>query len=44
MEYSGEGDAEIVRSETLKSTDEIAFDCTGSHTSLVEEQEFGSHR
>ena len=44
MEYSGEGDAEIVRSETLTSTDEIPFDYTGSHTSLVEEQEFGSYR
>ncbi len=44
MEYSGVGDAEVVRSETLKSTDEIGFDYTGSHTSLVEEQEFGNHR
>lgn len=44
MEYSGEGDAEIVRSDVLKSTDELAFDYTGSHTSLVAGQEFGSHR
>jgi hypothetical protein len=44
MEYSGNGEAEILESQTLRSTDEIAFDHTGCHTSLVENQEFGSHR
>jgi len=44
MEYSGDGYAEIVKSSTLRSTDEIAFDRPGSHVSLVEQQEFGSHR
>jgi hypothetical protein len=44
MEYSGEGEAFVLRSETLRSTDEIAFDHAGSHTSYVEHQEFGSHR
>lgn len=44
MEYSGAGEAQIVRSETLRSTDEIAFDHTGTHTSFVSQQEFGSHR
>ena len=44
MEYSDEGEAEIVQSETMRSTDEIAFDHTGCHTSLVEHQTFGSHR
>lgn len=44
MEYSGEGEAEILQSQTMRSTDEIGFDHTGCHTSLVEEQEFGSHR
>src|SRR5256884_8465372 len=34
MEYSGEGDADILKSDTLKSTDEIAFDRPGSHVSL----------
>ncbi len=44
MEYSDQGEADILQSQTLRSTDEIAFDCTGSHTSLVEHQTFGSHR
>ena len=45
MEYSqNDGEAQVVRSETLRSTDEIAFDHQGSHTSWVEEQTFGSHR
>ena len=44
MEYSGDGYAEVVKSSTLRSTDEIAFDRPGSHVSLVEQQEFGSHR
>jgi hypothetical protein len=44
MEYSGEGYADILRSSTLRSTDEIAFDRPESHVSLVENQEFGSHR
>ena len=44
MEYSDAGEAEILISETMRSTDEIAFDHTGCHTSLVEHQTFGSHR
>jgi hypothetical protein len=44
LEYSDQGEAEIVRSEVMRSTDEIDFDCTGSHTSLVAHQTFGSHR
>jgi hypothetical protein len=44
MEYSGEGYAEILQSSTLRSSDEIAFDRPRSHVSLVENQEFGSHR
>lgn len=45
MEYSQNGgEAEIVRSESMRSTDEIAFDYSGCHTSLVEQQTFGSHR
>ena len=45
MEYSqNDGEAQVVRSDVLKSTDEIAFDYEGSHTSYVEEQTFGSHR
>ncbi len=44
MEYSDEGEAEILVSETMRSSDEIAFDHTGCHTSLVEHQTFGSHR
>jgi len=44
MEYSGEGEAEILQSQVMRSTDEIGFDYSGSHTSLVEQQTFGSHR
>ena len=45
MEYSrGDGLAEILASSTLRSTDEIAFDHTGSHTSLVSAQDWGSDR
>ncbi|HEX8069282.1 MAG TPA: DUF1326 domain-containing protein [Pyrinomonadaceae bacterium] len=44
MEYSDQGEAEIVRSELMRSTDEIGFDYAGCHTSLVERQTFGSHR
>jgi hypothetical protein len=45
MEYSANGgEAEILQSSSLHSSDEIAFDVTGSHTSLVENQTFGSHR
>jgi hypothetical protein len=44
MEYSGEGEAEILQSQLMRSTDEIGFDYSGSHTSLVEQQTFGSHR
>jgi hypothetical protein len=38
------GAADILQSQTLRSTDAIAFDCTASHTSLVAKQTFGSHR
>jgi hypothetical protein len=45
MEYSrDDGVAEILTSEALRSTDEIAFDHTGVHTSLVEFQDWGSDR
>jgi hypothetical protein len=44
MEYSDKGEAEIVRSNTMRSIDEIAFDHSGCHTSLIERQTFGSHR
>jgi len=44
MEYSDDGVAEIVLSETMRSTDEIAFDHNRCHTSFVERQTFGSHR
>ncbi len=44
MEYSDQGEADILRSETMRSSDEIGFDHTGCHTSLVEHQTFGSHR
>jgi hypothetical protein len=44
LEYSDQGEAEIVRSEVMRSTDEIGFDYSGCHTSLVEQQTFGSHR
>jgi hypothetical protein len=45
MEYSeDEGEAEILRSEILRSSDEIAFDLSGCHTSLVERQNWGNHR
>lgn len=46
MEYSdrSEGKAEILTTPMMRSTDEIAFDHSGCHTSLVEEQTFGSHR
>ena len=42
--WMNDGEAQVVRSDVLKSTDEIAFDYEGSHTSYVEEQTFGSHR
>ncbi len=44
MEYSDQGEAEILRCDVMRSTDEIPFDYMGSHTSLVERQTFGSHR
>jgi hypothetical protein len=44
MEYSDQGEADILRSETMRSGDEIGFDHTGCHTSFVERQTFGSHR
>lgn len=45
LEYSrGEGVAEILVSDTLRSTDEIAFDHGGVHTSLVIDQDWGSDR
>lgn len=44
MEYSDDGSAEILCSERLTSSDEIAFDHQGCHTSFVEHQTFGSHR
>jgi len=44
LEYSDQGEAEILRSEVMRSSDEIAFDHAGSHTSLVAHQTFGSHR
>jgi hypothetical protein len=45
MEYSrGAGVAEILRSDTLRSTDEIAFSHGGVHTSLVSNQDWGSDR
>jgi hypothetical protein len=44
MEYSDQGEAEILRSEMMRSRDEISFDHAGCHTSLVERQTFGSHR
>ncbi len=45
LEYSeGEGAAEVLRSQTMRSSDEISFDYSGRHTSLVEYQTFGSHR
>jgi hypothetical protein len=44
-EYSANGgEAAILQSQTMVSRDEIAFDQTGCHTSLVEQQTFGSHR
>lgn len=42
LEYLDE--AEILRTQTMRSSDEIAFDHSGRHTSLVEHQTFGSHR
>lgn len=44
MEYSDQGEADILRSETMRSIDEISFDHTGCHTSFIEHQTFGSHR
>jgi len=44
LEYSDQGEAEIVCSEVMRSSDEIVFDYSGCHTSLVEQQTFGSHR
>jgi hypothetical protein len=45
LEYSPNGgEARIVRSETMRSTDELAFDYTGCDTSLVEHQTFASNR
>ena len=40
----GDGVAEILTSQTLRSTDEIAFDHRGVHTSLVEHQDWGNDR
>lgn len=45
LEYSANnGETLVVQSQTMVSRDEIAFDYTGCHTSLVEQQTFGSHR
>lgn len=45
LEYSqGEGAAEVLRTQTMRSSDEISFDHSGRHTSFVEHQTFGSHR
>jgi hypothetical protein len=45
LEYSrGDGIAEILVSDKLRSTDEIAFDHGGVHTSLVTNQDWGSDR
>lgn len=45
MEYSANGgEAEVLQSQVLRSSDEIAFDVAGSNTCLVENQTFGSHR
>ena len=44
LEYSDQGEAEILRSDVMRSSDEIGFDHAGCHTSLVERQTFGSHR
>ena len=45
MEYTrGDGVAEILTSRTLRSTDEIAFDHTCVHTSLVEQRDQGGGR
>jgi hypothetical protein len=45
LEYSEvEGAAEVLRSQTMRSSDEISFDHSGRHTSLAEHQTFGSHR
>ena len=44
-EYSANGgEALILQSQTMASRDGIAFDYSGCHTSLVEQQTFGSHR
>ena len=40
----GDGVAEILTSQTLRSTDEIAFDHRGVLTSLVEHQDWGNDR
>ena len=45
MEYSrGDGVAEILRATKLRSTDDIAFDLMGVHTSLVTYQDWGDDR
>jgi len=45
LEYSrGDGIAEILESDTLHSTDEIAFSHGGVHTSLVSNQDWGNDR
>jgi hypothetical protein len=45
LEYSrGDGVAEILVSDTLRSTDDIAFSHGGTHTSLVSNQDWGPDR
>lgn len=45
FEYSANGgEAAILQSQSMVSRDEIAFDHTACHTSLVEQQTFGNHR
>lgn len=45
LEYSrGDGVAEVLASSSLRSTDEIAFNHAGVHTSLVSHQDWGSDR
>jgi hypothetical protein len=36
MEYSDQGEADILRSEIMRSSDDICFDHAGCHTSFVE--------
>jgi hypothetical protein len=45
LEYSrDDGVGEILQSSVLRSTDEIAFDLAGVHTSLVSRQDWGDDR